>query len=161
MPETLPAKKDNPGVIFPPPLLFLGALAVGLGLDTWLPLTGDWPRHEIANAIAFGLGAGGVVLMGWMIATFARVGTPVPTYKTPRAIATGGPFSFTRNPAYVGMALIYVAVALGFGRAWTWVLLLPLLMIVRYGVIGREERYLERKFGDEYRAYRARVRRWI
>ncbi len=74
---------------------------------------------------------------------------------------TGGPFRFTRNPLYVALDILFIGLSLEVDMAWGWVMLVPLLVVMHYGVIRREERYLERKFGDAYRAYRARVRRYL
>ena len=78
-----------------------------------------------------------------------------------KRMVTDGPFRWTRNPMYLGMTLVYVALALGFDSLGAALLLVPVLLIIRSQVIGREERYLEAKFGDDYRSYKASVRRWI
>ncbi len=77
------------------------------------------------------------------------------------AIITGGPYAYTRNPLYVALALFHGAVAIAAGNVWALLLLAPALLVVRYFVIAREERYLEAKFGEEYLRYKARVRRWL
>jgi protein-S-isoprenylcysteine O-methyltransferase Ste14 len=85
----------------------------------------------------------------------------VPTWMPTTALVTGGPYRISRNPIYLALTLVYLGLALAWGSLWPVVLLAPLLIVMRYGVIGREERYLEARFGDAYRAYRAAVRRWI
>ena len=90
-----------------------------------------------------------------------RAGTNVRPDQPATTIVMGGPFRFTRNPLYVGTTGLYVGVALLVDALRPLVLLVPLLAIVEWGVICREERYLEAKFGDAYRTYRARVRRWL
>jgi protein-S-isoprenylcysteine O-methyltransferase Ste14 len=77
------------------------------------------------------------------------------------ALATGGPYHFTRNPMYVGMALLYIGLALVLNTAWPLVFLPLVLLIIDAAVIRREERYLISAFGEEYRAYCSRVRRWL
>jgi len=72
-----------------------------------------------------------------------------------------GPFRLSRNPLYLALTLMYVGLALLANALWVLVLLMPLLFMVHFGVVRREERYLERKFGDAYRAYRSRVRRYL
>ena len=81
--------------------------------------------------------------------------------KPTMSIVTAGPFRFTRNPLYLGVTLIYCGLALVSNTWWGFVLLVPVLLLIHFGVVAREERYLERKFGDSYRQYRASVRRYL
>jgi protein-S-isoprenylcysteine O-methyltransferase Ste14 len=90
-----------------------------------------------------------------------RARTSVNPYRPTTVLLTEGPFRVSRNPMYLGMAVQYVGLALLFNSLWAMVLLPLALVIVHLSVIKREERYLERKFGEEYRAYKAKVRRWI
>jgi protein-S-isoprenylcysteine O-methyltransferase Ste14 len=153
------ATDDRPGVIAPPPLIYMAALLLALGihlLAPWALPVPVWARW---------LGAG-LVLLAVIVAitarmTFARQGTNVNPYKPALALVTAGPFRFTRNPMYVSMTTLYVGLLL-----WTrigWLLLLApfVLALMHFGVVLREERYLARKFGAEYDAYRARVRRYL
>jgi len=152
---------DTAGILVPPPLIFLGALMLGLGLDAGAPLGWPWPSTWPAVVAAVVLAGLGVAIIRWQFATFRQVGTPVPTSLPTKALATAGPYRFSRNPGYGATAFLYLAVALAFGSWWSILSLIPTMLIIRYSVISREERYLERKFGDEYRAYKFRVRRWI
>jgi protein-S-isoprenylcysteine O-methyltransferase Ste14 len=90
-----------------------------------------------------------------------RAGTPVDPREAPTALVTEGPFQYTRNPAYVGLALTYAGLSLITGILWSLVLLPGDLVAVHRGVIQREERYLEEEFGSAYRGYLRRVRRWL
>jgi protein-S-isoprenylcysteine O-methyltransferase Ste14 len=74
---------------------------------------------------------------------------------------TGGPFRFTRNPIYLGMFLGLIGLAIAFDSLWVLAMLVPFALVIRYGVVAREESYLERKFGDVYLAYKSGVRRWL
>lgn len=94
-------------------------------------------------------------------ALFWRKHTSVMPQRPTTAIIQSGPFRMTRNPLYLSMTLIYIGVCLVMNTAWPLLLLPLLLLIMHRGVILREERYLEQKFGDEYISYRSRVRRWI
>ena len=78
-----------------------------------------------------------------------------------RALVTDGPFAFTRNPLYVTMTLLYVATAVAFDSLWALALLPFGLAALVWGAILPEERYLSEKFGEDYDAYRRRVRRWL
>lgn len=151
---------DHPHVIASPPLIFLGFLVLGLGLE-WL-----WPTAlglVIGFRVALAAGilaiAGGLAVTG--IRAFRRAGTNVPPHKPATAIVTDGPFRYSRNPLYLGLALILAAAGVGLDSLWVLLMLAPMLVVIRYGVIAREERYLEAKFGDAYRRYKARVRRWL
>ena len=77
------------------------------------------------------------------------------------ALATSGPYAYTRNPLYLGSTLVYLGLSVAAGSLWAIILLVPLLWVINVGVVAREERYLERKFGNAYRTYKARVRRWV
>ncbi len=72
-----------------------------------------------------------------------------------------GPYRFTRNPIYLGMTIIFTGIAIAADSIWVLALLVPVLVIMNIGVIMREERYLEGKFGEDYRQYKASVRRWL
>jgi protein-S-isoprenylcysteine O-methyltransferase Ste14 len=74
---------------------------------------------------------------------------------------TTGIHGWTRNPIYLGLFLVYGGIGIAARSPWTLILTLPLAFTIRYGVVGREEAYLERRFGDAYRDYKARVRRWL
>jgi protein-S-isoprenylcysteine O-methyltransferase Ste14 len=153
---------DTAGVIARPPLLYAGFLLAGVALDYLWPLDtlrdlAATPRYVAAGALFL---IGGAVAVPALLG-FRAAGTNVPTWLPTTALVTGGPYRFSRNPIYVGLSLAYVSLALALAAAWSLVLLVPLLVVVRYGVIAREEAYLERKFGDAYRNYAASVRRWL
>ena len=116
-------------------------------------------------SLSWSLGAA-LILAGLMMFTlgirnFMRAATPVPTRQPTRTLVTGGIHGRSRNPIYVAMFLIYGGAGLLANTAWIFLLLLPLALVIRYGVVAREEAYLECKFGDAYRAYKSRVRRWL
>ncbi|HUA36726.1 MAG TPA: isoprenylcysteine carboxylmethyltransferase family protein [Candidatus Binataceae bacterium] len=155
--------QDNPGVIARPPRIFLGFLVIGLVLDR------VWPAVGAAQLFGGGLRlvpalilvAIGVTTMTLAIRQFGAAGTNVPTPLPAKAVVTTGLYSYSRNPIYCSMILIYSGLAIGAASVWSFVLLVPVLLLIRYGVIAREERYLDGKFGAPYIEYRARVRRWI
>ncbi len=149
-----------PGVPIRPPRLYLGALALGIALG-WI-----WPlRLGLEAGGRAGLGAAGVLGgLGLAMAAmdrFRRAGTDVPVDTPAQALVTGGVYRLSRNPIYLGMTLIYAGLAAALDSLWVAGLLAPVLLIMRCGVIAREERYLAARFGPAYDAYRRRVRRWI
>jgi protein-S-isoprenylcysteine O-methyltransferase Ste14 len=95
------------------------------------------------------------------IRNFVRAATPVPTNQPTRTLVTTGLHGWTRNPIYLGMFLIYVGLGVAAHGTWVLVLTLPLAILIRYGVVAREEVYLERRFGNAYLDYKQRVRRWL
>ena len=155
------ASRDTSGVGFPPPLLYAGAFVAGFGAHRLLPVR-LWPEPAaIETVLGWGLLAAGVLLAASAAYLFHRAGTtPNPTKPT-TALVIWGPYRFTRNPMYVGLAAVYLGGTLLLNDAWPIALFPVVIALVRRRVIAREEAYLERKFGDEYRAYKARVRRWI
>jgi protein-S-isoprenylcysteine O-methyltransferase Ste14 len=150
---------DSAGVVAPPPLIYLGGLAVGFALEALLP------GSSVPGLVRWVLGGillvAGVVLLGSFNTAFQRKGTAVEPWKPTTAIVTTGPYRLTRNPAYLGMALVYIGVALLADALWVLVPLPVVLVIIDRMVIAREERYLERKFGQEYLDYKGHARRWI
>jgi protein-S-isoprenylcysteine O-methyltransferase Ste14 len=150
------------GVIARPPLLFLAALLIGFVLDRLLGLPFPVPEIELVHWII----GGSLILIGLALAVagirnFSRAGTPVPTNRATRALVTTGIHGWTRNPIYLGMFLVYGGIGIAARSPWTLILTLPLAITIRYGVVMREEAYLARRFGDAYRDYKARVRRWL
>jgi protein-S-isoprenylcysteine O-methyltransferase Ste14 len=150
---------DTPGVIAPPPLIYLGALGVGFGLDAAIG-RGSLPS-TVARPVGAGLIVAGAGLMGTFVRAFGRAQTPVDPYTPSKAIVTDGPYRLTRNPGYLGLALTYAGIAIASNAPWALVPLPVAIAVMDRGVIAREERYLERKFGVRYTDYKRRVRRWI
>jgi protein-S-isoprenylcysteine O-methyltransferase Ste14 len=149
------------GVMTRPPFLYLACLIVGLTLDRLLPL----PLTVAETARGRWAGGGpiliGIAIVAAGIRNFARAATPVPSNRPVRALVTTGIHGWSRNPIYVGMFLLYVGIGVAAASPWVLILVLPLAITLRYGVVAREEVYLERRFGDAYRDYKARVRRWL
>jgi protein-S-isoprenylcysteine O-methyltransferase Ste14 len=150
---------DNPGVIAFPPALYGFTLAIGLVISFIFPVS------FLPRPISLPIAAIAMIVAGWFstsaFRTMARAQTAIDPAKPATAIVSDGVFRFSRNPLYLSLTLLYIGVSLFFNAVWALLLLLPLLAIVQIGVIEREEKYLERKFGDEYLRYKVQVRRWI
>jgi len=151
---------DNAHVIVHPPIAWAVAAVAGLALNWLVPLPfvpaaipAGWVG-AIVFVLALALGI-------WAITTMTRAGSNVPTNRPSTTIVESGPYRLTRNPIYVGMFLGQIGLAVAFDSLWLLVTLVAFALVIRYGVVAREEAYLERKFGDVYRSYRARVRRWL
>ena len=152
---------DVAGVIALPPLIFLRFLVAATVLEAFVPLP-FLAAHALARYLASAaLAAGGFVMIGMGTRRFVAAGTNIPPYLPTTALVVDGIYGRTRNPLYLGTTLVYLALSVAAGSLWAIVLVVPLLWVINVGVVAREERYLERKFGDEYRAYKARVRRWV
>ena len=150
---------DNPGVIAPPPLIYASALAAGLLTNRRYRI--PFLPRRVARTLGWPLVASGLAVGFLGSREMRRAETSMDPYKPATAVVTGGPFRFTRNPLYLSMLLIYLGIsALANGLAP--MLLLPIVQrLMRTGVIEREERYLERKFGDEYIEYKVGTPRWL
>jgi protein-S-isoprenylcysteine O-methyltransferase Ste14 len=156
------AARDNAGVIAPPPVIALATVFGGLVMDWEVPFFVLGPYFSWPVRLSLGglLIAAGVVLAMAAERRFRSVGTNVPPWKPALALATGGIYQWLRNPMYVGLGLMVAGIGIGLGSEWTLILLAPAAWLMHNGVVLREERYLEAKFGDDYRHYKASVPRY-
>jgi protein-S-isoprenylcysteine O-methyltransferase Ste14 len=151
---------DHANVLVMPPLLYLGALVVGVVAQWIAPL-----RLPLQAPLRWTLGAallaGGIAVALAFARAFNRSGQDKnPNTPTPGIISTGL-YRYSRNPAYVSMTAVLLGLGLLLNNAWILLTAIPVVAIMHYGVILREEAYLERSFGDEYLRYKAGVRRWL
>ena len=152
-----PDPHDSPRA-FPPPLIYGGCFLLGLGLERL------WPLGELPEAVRH-WGGGALVLVSLALAAgllwgFRRQPASLSTRRPARALLTEGAFALSRNPGYLSMTLLCAGLGLWLGSPWTAGMALPAAVLTDRFVIRREEAYLERRFGEDYRRYRARVRRW-
>ena len=147
-----------PGVLVLPPVAFVAALAAGIALEVL------WPTTFIAGLARLGAGAGlflgGAAVLWLGLAELRRHGTDPDPRVPDSALVSSGIYRFSRNPIYVGMFAVSAGIGVWADSVWIVVLLLPVWVIIRYGVIAREERHLQTVFGEPYRTYCSRVRRW-
>lgn len=154
---------DHSQVVVFPPVIPLTGFVAGVALEWLVPI-----GHAITGplrTVARGLG-GGVFLLGiagfaWMIVTMKRARTPIHNARTPTTLVEIGPFRFTRNPMYVFGSIWYAGLALLLVQLWSLTLLIVVVVATHYGVVLREEAYLERRFGGAYRDYKDRVPRYV
>jgi protein-S-isoprenylcysteine O-methyltransferase Ste14 len=150
---------DHPDVVIFPPLIPVSVLVVMLLLHRF------WPLQISMKPVAFALGAIscllGIGCTAWGRITLVKARTNVSPLRPTTALVTGGPFRFTRNPLYVGVSTVLFGVSLLIGTWWGVIVLLPAMFVLHYGVILREERYLEQKFGDSYVTFKRLVRRYL
>ena len=148
----------NPGLIRPP-FVYLVAIALGVGLDFAVPLPFFWRAFNVAVGASLAIIA--VVLFVSSVGRFRAAGTAVPANKPTTAIVRSGPYRFSRNPIYLAFSLLQLGVAIWVNSLWLLATLVAAVALIHCIVIRREEQYLERKFGAEYLAYKASVRRWL
>jgi len=154
-----PGSSETSGVRVPPPLYYVAGFLLGIAVEAAVPI--DRPPLAITIiAVAIGIG-GWLALDGAAMLAFNRVGTSMVPMRPTTALVRTGPYRFTRNPMYVGMAFLYLALAFASGLVWPLLLLPVVLAAVDRLVIGREEAYLTRRFGRAYGDYKATTRRWL
>jgi protein-S-isoprenylcysteine O-methyltransferase Ste14 len=155
-------RRDSARVIAPPPLIALAVVLFGVALDWLLPAYVLTVLLSLTERIVIGvvlIAAGGALGVS-AILSFRAAPTHVEPWKPALALVTSGVFEWLRNPMYVGLALLVAGIGVALASDWTLVLLLPGAAVLHFGVVKREERYLEGKFGDAYRVYKVAVPRY-
>ena len=158
--ETVTGKQpDSAGVMVPPPLIYLIGLVLGYGLGLVFPIAFlPFVPSLVLGAVILLVG---LTIASSAIRTFRRHRTTTLPTRPAAALVRDGPFRFTRNPMYLSLGISYAGLALMMDSLWGLLLLIPVVLAVNFYVIVREEKYLTREFGDEYRSYMAKVRRWV
>lgn len=142
-----------------PPVVYLAFIAIGSGLEfAWhLPLL----PHALAAPLGILVVVGAVVLFASSVGRFRAAGTPVPGNEPTTAVVRAGPYRFSRNPIYLAFTLLHLGIAIWINSLWLAATLIASVAVMAWVVIPREEKYLERRFGAEYLAYKKSVRRWL
>jgi protein-S-isoprenylcysteine O-methyltransferase Ste14 len=151
--------RDHPDVIILAPLLYAVAFGAVL-LLRW-----QWPLTLLPRAVSWWIGAlwlvPGCALLVWGLHALRAAGTSVNPYRPTTTLVVTGPYRWSRNPLYLALAVIFVGLSIGANTLWGVLVLVPLLVVMHYGVVLREERYLAAKFGEGYSRYCAAVRRYL
>ncbi len=150
--------QDNPGIRVPPPLVYLLALLLGLLLNRRFHV--PFLSRGVARVLGWPLVGGAMALATWFARTMRGADTTLRIDKPVSSLVQNGPFRYSRNPGYLSLTMLYAGIAILRNALWA-ILFLPLLLVTQRELIEREERYLERTFGEEYLAYETRVRRWV
>lgn len=146
-------------VRIPPPLFFVATFGLGLLVHA---VTGDrMPGRPLTAWLGIAIMIGALGFAVSAIGMFVRAGTTIIPHHQVSKLVTGGPFRVSRNPMYAALTLLCIGAAFALGTWWPLVTLVPTVAAIGVLVIGPEERYLEREFGDDYRAYCRQVRRWL
>lgn len=151
----------SPGVRFPPPLLFVGGLTAGWLLDRRVRPLALVAHGDLLATLGTLLVAVGLALVAWGMVTFRVAGTAIIPMRGASRLVAHGPYRFTRNPMYTGFTLVYLGVTAALNSAWPLLALPIVLALLVRLVIRREEAHLLDAFGEDYMAYRARVRPWL
>jgi protein-S-isoprenylcysteine O-methyltransferase Ste14 len=153
------APDDNPGVVIFPPLLFVICVVVGaIAYFVW-PLR--WNLSPWLRGAGCALVPAAIAFAMWAQRIMRAAGTNIRPDLPATAIVSDGPFAFTRNPLYLTLLAIYAGIGIALASVTFLAVLVPLAVVLHFGVVLREERYLEAKFGEAYLSYKSRVRRWI
>jgi protein-S-isoprenylcysteine O-methyltransferase Ste14 len=153
-------KRDRArGSIVPPPLIYLGPLGLGLLLSRAAPL--PFLPRGLSRVLGWPILGSGALLLWWFGRTLHHAETTFRIDRPVSTLVTGGPFRHSRNPGYLSFAMIYAGIAALRNSLWAILLLPAVLAMMQRTIIAKEERYLERRFGEEYLRYKGRVRRWL
>jgi protein-S-isoprenylcysteine O-methyltransferase Ste14 len=155
---SVPAQ-DGPRVIAIPPLIYLTFLGVGFGMDFLIPVP------ILPNQVQYALGGtilvGSFLIMPFVLSRFRRAKTTFDARKGATALITTGPYRYTRNPSYISLTMLQLGIGIAADNIWVLAGLVPAVLMTHYGVILKEEKYLDEKFGEAYRDYKRSVRRWL
>ncbi len=152
-------EEDRPEVVARPPLIYLAFLLMWLAMDYFRPVTVLPASVQYISGFAI-IALSGVIVVSAVL-QFRRASTSFSDFAPATQLVTTGPYRLSRNPSYVALSLLYVGIGVAADNLWIVAGLVPILIVMHYGVIVREEQYLERAFGEEYLQYKASVRRWV
>jgi protein-S-isoprenylcysteine O-methyltransferase Ste14 len=154
-------KEDKKGaaVKFPPPAIFVSCILVGAGLQALWPV--GLGLAESVQVFGYAFILAGVVVAILVATSFRRAGTAIEPWKPTTAIVTNGFYAWSRNPIYAGFCLVNIGVGIVSNSLWIFISFIPAAFLLYHIAIAKEEAYLEEKFGEEYLAYKQKVRRWI
>lgn len=153
------ASPDNAAVIAPAPLIYAAFIGAGAAVEYFVP--SSLLPFRVGVWVAMVLIAVSIVIVGSAFSTLARAQTAFDARKSTTKIVTSGAFRFSRNPTYLALSILHIGLSFVWGSSWVLLAVVPAIAITQWGVIRREERYLDIKFGDEYRLYASTVRRWL
>ncbi len=155
------SKKDHPGVYIPPPLLYVATFLAAVLIQKLVPLSKDFFYTATSKIIGSVIILIGLFFNFPALRQFFKTKNTLVTIKPANSLQTSGIYSVSRNPMYVSLLLLYTGLSFMIGNWWNLVLLPVLFLIVQEYVIKREEKYLNRRFGQQYFDYKTKVRRWL
>ena len=153
------SQPDHAQVITQPPVIYLGSILLGWLINKVFPMTissGTWFKWV---GVIFILIA--IIIIALSRREFIKVNTSIRPDKSTTAIITTGPYKVSRNPLYTSLTLFHIALGIVFNNLWILFMVIPAIIMIVLGVITKEEKYLENKFGQQYLDYKSSVRRWF
>lgn len=158
-PKAASSDQKGAAVKVPPPAIFIGLILLGAGLQFLWPVALGMPEaFAILGLLPVVLGIAIAIIIN---GSFKRVGTPIEPWKPTTAIVTTGLYVWSRNPIYIGFCMINIGIGIYSNNFWIFISFIPAAFLLYYVAIEKEEAYLEDKFGEEYLAYKSKVRRWL
>lgn len=154
-------KSKGPGIYIPPPLLYIVIFAGALFIQKRLPVSDVLFGKAITKIIGSAFLIVALFFLTKSLRQFFLTKNTVILIKPASSLQTTGVYAITRNPMYLGLALVYLGTTCFIGNWWNVILFPVLLIIVQEYIIKREEKYLSAEFGQEYEAYKNKVRRWL
>ncbi len=153
--------KDHPGVYMPPPLLYVATFLISIAIQKQWPLPVMFFQTNVAIISGVTFLVLGITITLPALVRFWKTRNTLVTIKPANSLQTTGIYAISRNPMYLGLLILYVAIAFFKGSLWTFIFIPLVILGITYLVIRKEEKYLNRAFGDNYVEYRNKVRRWI
>jgi protein-S-isoprenylcysteine O-methyltransferase Ste14 len=154
-------KKEHPGVYIPPPIIYAAIFLISPILQKVFPFSYLFFKSETAVVFGYIFLALGLIFTIPALMKFIKSRNTVITVKPANSLQTDGIYAFTRNPMYLGLLFLYTGIAFFAGNWWTIILIPLVVTVVTLYVIRLEEKYLHDAFGEDFTAYKAKVRQWI
>jgi len=154
-------KIDHPSVYVPPPLLYVLIFFISAFIQKFIPLPNIFFGKDFAFISGLLFIVAGLFFVFPALIKFYKTKNTIVTIKPANSLETAGIYSVSRNPMYLGLLAIYIGMAFLKGNDWTFICIPFVILVIHFYVIGNEEKYLQRTFGNDYKEYRKQVRRWI
>ena len=154
-------KEDNPGIYIPPPVIFAVIFIVAFFIQKIIPIDDSLFQKDATKTVGILFFLIALYLLVKGVWKFIETGNTLITIQPASSLQSSGIYKFTRNPMYFGLIGLYLALTCSIGNWWHIIFLPILILIIQEYVIKREEKYLARKFGQQYLDYKKKVRRWM
>ena len=154
-------KKDHPGIYVPPPIVYALIFLVAVFIQKKLPIDDSLFRQQLTKVVGAGLLIIALFFLIRSLRQFLLSKNTLVTVMPANSLQTNGIYNITRNPMYLGLAIVYLGISCLIGNWWNIILFPLLLLLIQEYMIKREEKYLERRFGQVYLDYKSKVRRWL
>ena len=155
------SKKDSPGVYIPPPFFYVLTFIIAIIIQRKFPIDNYLFQQEWLKITGIVFLVISLFFLVRSLRQFFKSKNTLILIKPATSLQNNGIYGITRNPMYVGLSVVYLGLSCILGNWWNFILFPILVLIVQEYIIKREERYLEREFGQKYTDYRSKVRRWL